>query len=170
MSAAAEDSFWTFSVTLYARPGAAPALIALQDGLGLDVNMILYCCWRGTEGASLTAADLAAAEAVAEQWQAEMVRPLRSLRRRLRGGFGALPADRVEAYRKRLNELEIDGERIAQEAMARVPVRGGGDSDSAAARIVANLGAYLRLRNVAADAAAQAHLETVARACRPDPG
>ena len=47
-----------------------------------------------------------------------MVRPLRALRRRLKGGFGGLPADRVEAYRKRLNELEIDGERIAQEAMS----------------------------------------------------
>jgi uncharacterized protein (TIGR02444 family) len=164
---AAPDSFWTFTLALYGRPGVAPALIGLQDRLGLDVNMLLYCCWIGSAGCALTVAELAAVEAAVEPWQADVVRPLRSLRRRLKGGFGAFPADSVETYRKRLNELEIEGERIAQEAMAAVP-RGRSDSASVAGVVVGNLRAYLELRNVAVGASDDADLRVVVRACCPD--
>jgi uncharacterized protein (TIGR02444 family) len=166
MSATVE-SFWNFSLALYGRPGVAPALIALQDRLGLDVNILLYCCWAGSEGRSLTVADLAAIEAVVEPWQAEVVRPLRSLRRRLKGGFGALPADRVEAYRKRLNELEIEGERIAQEAMAAAP-RGRSGPAPVVGWVAGNLQAYLELRRVAIGTSDDADLRAVVQACCPD--
>jgi uncharacterized protein (TIGR02444 family) len=167
MPIAPADSFWSFSLALYGRPGVAPALIGLQDRVGLDVNMLLYCCWVGSEGRSLSAADLAAVEAVVEPWQAEVVRPLRALRRRLKGGFGELPASRVEAYRKRLNELEIDGERIAQEAMAAV-ARERAETIAIGAQVVANLQAYLELRKVAVGANDAAGLRVVLQACCPD--
>src|SRR5262245_30453902 len=112
------NPFWPFSLALYGRPGVAPALIALQDRLGLDVNMLLFCCWAGTLGRSLSAEDIAIVDKVAEPWQAEIVRPLRAVRRRLKGGFAGLPVQAVESYRKRVNELEIAGEQLAQEAMA----------------------------------------------------
>jgi uncharacterized protein (TIGR02444 family) len=163
----AADSFWSFGLALYGRPGVAPALIGLQDRLGLDVNILLYCCWVGSGGRSLGAADVAAVEAAIEPWQAEVVRPLRALRRRLKGGFGELPGDRVEAYRKRLNELEIDGERFAQEAMAAVP-RGCAETIPAEARIAGNLRAYLQLRKVEAGAGDAADLRVVLQACCPD--
>src|SRR5215813_13964122 len=116
-----EGTFWAFSLGLYGKPGVASALIALQDRLGLDVNMLLYCCWAGAEGRRLSREDLKAVEAVADPWQSEVVRPLRALRRRLKGGFGAMPAERVQAYRKRVNELEIEGEHIVQNAMGQQP-------------------------------------------------
>jgi uncharacterized protein (TIGR02444 family) len=165
--AAAADSFWNFSLALYGRPGVAPALIGLQDRMGLDVNMLLYCCWAGADGRSLAPADLAAVEAVAEPWQAEVVRPLRSLRRRLKGGFGQLPLERVEAWRAGLNELEIEAERIAQEAMAGALRCEQGDP-AAAAHVAGNLGTYLQLRGVAAGASDDADLRSVVRACCPD--
>jgi uncharacterized protein (TIGR02444 family) len=166
MSTAA-DSFWAFSLALYGRPGVATALIGLQDRLGLDINMLLYCCCVGADGRSLSAVDLAAVEAAVEPWQVEVVRPLRALRRRLKGGFGELPTDRVEAYRKRLNELEVEGERIAQEAMAVVP-RGRADARPVVQQVADNLRAYLRLRNVAVGADDTADLRAVLRACFPD--
>jgi uncharacterized protein (TIGR02444 family) len=164
----AADSFWTFSLALYGRPGVAPALIGLQDRLGLDVNMLLYCCWAGAAGRALTAADLAEVEAVAEPWQAEVVRPLRSIRRRLRGGFGQLPPDRVETCKARLGELEIEAERIAQEAMAGVPQRQRGDPAATAAHGAGNLSRYLQLRGVAVTASDDADLRSVLQACCPD--
>ncbi len=166
MSAAAE-SFWDFSLALYDRPGVAAALIGLQDRLGVDVNMVLFCCWAGAESRILSRDDLAAVEAVAEPWQAEVVRPLRSLRRRLKGGFGVLPAARIEAFRKRINELELEAEHIAQEAMAgqlRRDRRGQRSADA----VAANLGAYLRLRRLAVGPAERADLITILRACCPD--
>ena len=161
------DSFWTFSLALYGKPGVAPALIGLQDRLGLDVNMLLYCCWVGFEGRSLSSADLAAVEAAIASWQVELVHPLRALRRWLKGGFGELPSDRVEAYRRRLSDLEIEAERIAQEAMAAVP-RGLADLGPVETRVAGNLRAYLRLRNISSGAGEKADLRIVLRACCPD--
>jgi len=111
------QNFWNFSLGLYGRPGVAPALLGLQDALGLDVNMLVFCCWAASKGRELSAADLSMVEAVAQPWQNEVVVPLRSLRRRLKGGFPPLPPARVEAYRKGFSDLEIEGEHIAQEAM-----------------------------------------------------
>ena len=168
MTNAADSTFWSFTLDLYGKSGVAPALIGLQDRLGLDVNMLLYCCWCGADGKVLSREDLKAVEAVAEPWQSEVVRPLRSLRRRLKGGFGAMPADRVEAYRKRVNELEIEGEHIAQNAMGRQPRGERQAGGSTAAAVAANLNAYLKLRHAPADAPERADLTTVLRACCPD--
>jgi len=170
MTASVDNTFWSFTLGLYGKPGVAPALIGLQDRLGLDVNMLLFCCWAGADGRLLTAADVKAVEAVAEPWQSEVVRPLRALRRRLKGGFGAMPADRVAAYRKRINALEIEGEHIAQNAMARQPCGERQAGGSSAARIAANLKAYLRLRHAPVDAAERSDLTTILRACCPDAG
>ena len=41
-------------------------------------------------------------------------RPLRALRRRLKRGIEAFPAAELEAMRKRLAELELEGERLEQ--------------------------------------------------------
>jgi len=168
--AAIDSTFWSFTLGLYGKPGVAPALIGLQDRLGLDVNMLLYCCWTGADGRLLSREDLKAVEAVAEPWQSEIVRPLRALRRRLKGGFGSLPADRVEVYRKRINELEIEGEHIVQNAMGQQPRGEFPPGGSAAARIASNLKAYLKLRHAPVDASERADLTAILRACCPDAG
>jgi len=168
MTATTDSTFWSFTLGLYGKPGVAPALIGLQDRLGLDVNMLLYCCWAGADGRLLSRDDLKAVEAVAEPWQSEVVRPLRALRRRLKGGFGAMPADRVQSYRKRVNELEIEGEHIAQNAMGQ-QARGERQAGaSAAAAVTANLKAYLKLRHAPVDAPERADLVTILRACCAD--
>src|SRR5258708_13954699 len=37
--------FWRFSLRFYRRPGVADACIALQDGCGVDVNILLFLLW-----------------------------------------------------------------------------------------------------------------------------
>ncbi|HKS89918.1 MAG TPA: TIGR02444 family protein, partial [Stellaceae bacterium] len=60
----AGEAFWRFSLALYARPGVAEALIALQDRAGRDVNLMLFALWFGAvRGRRLDAARLAAAAA-----------------------------------------------------------------------------------------------------------
>jgi len=165
-----DGTFWAFSLGLYSKPGVAPALLGLQDRLGLDVNMLLYCCWAGADGQRLSREDLKAVEAVADPWQSEVVRPLRALRRRLKGGFGAMPADRVQAYRKRVNELEIEGEHIVQNAMAQLTCGERRTGAGAAETTVDNLRAYLKLRHAPVDAAERTDLTAILRACCPEAG
>ena len=57
-----DGRFWAFSLEVYGRPGVAPACLALQDRHGLDVNLLLFCCWAASQGVTLDQRTLAAAE------------------------------------------------------------------------------------------------------------
>ena len=107
---AAGDAFWRFSLALYARPGVADALIALQDRAGRDVNLILYALWLGVRGIRLDAAALAAAAAAIAPINTAAVAPLRRLRRRLKG----TDDPHLAALRRRILGLELAAERSVQ--------------------------------------------------------
>ncbi len=142
----AEDSvsegLWRFSLALYARPGVAAALIALQDRLGRDVNLMLYALWLGaTQGRRLQARDLADAEAAVAPLAAGIVAPLRQLRRRLKEA----PESDLQALRRRLLALEIAAERQVQARLAAMPAPEERTAAGAArlAAAEANLARYL---------------------------
>src|SRR5262245_30976055 len=160
------NPFWSFSLAVYGRPGVAPALIALQDRRGLDVNMLLFCCWAGTVGRSLSAEDIEGVEQIAELWQDDIVGQLGAVRRRLEGGFAGLPAEAVETYRKRVNELEIAGEHLAQEAMTGL-LPAAPTLPSSAALVAGNLKTYLQARRVVVGPADEDDLAAVLSGCFP---
>ena len=138
--AAAEsgEAFWRFSLALYARPGVAPALIALQDRAGHDVNLILFALWSGAvHGARLDAGALTGAEAAVADLRRETVEPLRGLRRRLK----AEPAADAQALRNKILGLELAAERRVQQRLAVQPLPAPATDRIAAAE--ANLALYL---------------------------
>jgi uncharacterized protein (TIGR02444 family) len=115
--AAAGEAFWRFALALYARPGVAEALIALQDRAGRDVALILYGLWLGaTRGEHFDTAALRQAAASVAPLNA-VVAPLRGLRRRLKG---AADPD-VAALRQRIASLEIAAERQVMRRLAASP-------------------------------------------------
>ena len=140
---------WRFSLAFYRRPGVERACLALQDGWGADVNMLLFCCWAGIEeGAPLDAARIERAMAAVAQWQARVVAPLRALRRQLKAGFDGLAQADAEDLRRRVVALELDAEYLAQRLIgASVTLQPAGAGDGGAA-VAANLENYLRLAGV----------------------
>jgi uncharacterized protein (TIGR02444 family) len=111
----AGEAFWRFSLALYARPGVADALIALQDRAARDVNLILFGLWLGaSRGRRLTRGELAAAKALTAEFAYAAVAPLRRLRGQLKG---AADPD-LQALRRRVAALEIAAERRAQYRLA----------------------------------------------------
>jgi uncharacterized protein (TIGR02444 family) len=112
---AAAAAFWRFSLNFYSRPGVADALIALQDKAGRDVNLILFGLWLGLSGRGrLDVAALAAAELATRKLRAEIVIPLRQLRRRL----PASAEDDIRRLREAVKRLELAAERAAQRRLA----------------------------------------------------
>ena len=112
-----DDSLWRFSLAFYERPGVADALIPLQDRDGFDVNLVLFALWLGISGRGTLGGDaLAAAERVAGTLQSEIVEPLRRLRRKLRHH----PDGDVQRLRAGVEALEIAGEKLVQERLARL--------------------------------------------------
>jgi uncharacterized protein (TIGR02444 family) len=111
------EGFWRFSLALYARPGVAEALIALQDRAGRDVNLILFALWAGAvHGIRLGAATLNRAEVVISDLRAGVIEPLRGLRRRLKSD----PAEDVQLLRGKIVVLELAGERRVQQRLAQI--------------------------------------------------
>ena len=111
----AGEAFWRFSLALYARPGVAEALIALQDRAGRDVNLMLFALWAGAvRGIRLDTAALAAAEAAIAGLRRDTVEPLRALRRRLK----ADPDPDLRDLRRKILAVEFAAERRVQHRLA----------------------------------------------------
>lgn len=111
----AAESFWRFSLAVYARPGVAEALIGLQDRRGHNVNLVLFGLWLGIcEGRWLNQASLKRAQAAMAPIDRAVVAPLRRLRRQLRGD--ADPD--IEALRRQVLTLELAAERRVQARLA----------------------------------------------------
>ncbi len=109
--------FWRFSLRFYRQPGVADACIALQDGCGVDVNVLLLFLWLATMRRRVPVAIAQAVCAQASPWRDDVVAPLRTLRRRLKDGSWLVDHSATEFFRTRIKAVELEAERLQQEAM-----------------------------------------------------
>lgn len=112
----ARNPFWTWSLRLYKRPGVAPACIALQDRAGIDVNLLLFCLWAGSRRIVLSRRLMGEALRVSDEWSSAVVQPLRAVRRLLKAPARSSTA--LQGFRRRVAALELEAERLQQDALA----------------------------------------------------
>ncbi|WP_051285174.1 TIGR02444 family protein [Nisaea denitrificans] len=106
-----DTPFWTYSLATYGRKDVTAGCLALQDRFGLDVNLILLCCWLGSRGTALDRAKADQAVALAGEWANPVIAPLRAVRRHLK----PMTADaHVASFHKQLAALELEAEQIQQ--------------------------------------------------------
>lgn len=102
-----------FALALYAVDDVSAACLLLQGRLGVDVNLVLYAAFIGAAGAQvLTPAHLNSARARVDEWHRQVVRPLRSVRQRLKTGPSPAPTPATMALRRELQHLEIKAELV----------------------------------------------------------
>ena len=109
-----DSAFWRFSLRFYALPDVAPACLALQDEANVDVNLMLFLLFLAESGRAITRDDVARLDASIAPWRAEVVEPLRALRRRLKSGIGDVPKDASEGLRNMVKKIELEAERLEQ--------------------------------------------------------
>src|SRR6266581_136235 len=109
--------FWRFSLGFYRERAVADACIALQEEAGVDVNLLLFLLWQATQRRALTAADIKALDGTIGGWRDTAVIPLRNLRRALKSSPGLVEPNTAEAFRTRIKAVELEAERLQQEAM-----------------------------------------------------
>jgi uncharacterized protein (TIGR02444 family) len=133
--------FWRFSLQFYHLPKVADACIALQEEAGVDVNLLLFLLWHARQRRRLSVAEVAALESKIAPWRDVTVIPLRSVRRALKSPPALVEADTSEAFRSRIKAVELEAERLQQEAMyALAPLGAEATDPTDAAR--ANVAAY----------------------------
>jgi uncharacterized protein (TIGR02444 family) len=138
--------FWRFSLQFYRQPGVAEACIRLQEESGADVNLLLFLLWHGAQGRRLSLAEVGALEQKIGGWRELAVIPLRAIRRALKSPPALVEGGAAEAFRTRIKAVELEAERLQQEAMyelARACLLGEASSAPEAAR--ANVAAYERI-------------------------
>ncbi len=147
-SAGRANPFWDFSLKLYSSPAVQKACIDLQDGSGVDVNVLLYMLWHGSHRRQVTPKDARAVLDALDGWRADVVVPLRTARRNLKTPPPALDLAGAEALRAIVKKAELEAERLQQSALYALKLpsgageAGAGQSASVRAVAAANAAAY----------------------------
>ena len=112
--------FWQYSLKLYACNEVAELCLHLQDEDGLDVNLLLYCLWQGSQGRSLQPSSLVEICQVSAPWRREVVESLRRARRWMKGREQDI-AGQSGDLREQIKALELAAEKRQQDWLAAHP-------------------------------------------------
>jgi len=163
--------FWRFSLRIYAEPGVAQACLALQDECAADVNLLLFCCWRGSLGHLLNQRFLRKANRTLADWQRQVVQPLRQARRNIEKEISSLPLKLGRQLHKQITSTELDAEYLEQLQLARFAA----DNSSAfrkfapAVAVASNLRSYCESLRIPPESGLWRHAEVLLSVCRADP-
>ncbi len=141
--------FWRFSLHFYRQAGVPDACIALQDDCGVDVNLLLFLLWLADDGQLLSADEVKNLDDQVRDWRNLTIIPIREVRRKLKGARTLVEPGKQEAFRTKVKAIELEAERLQQEALyafAEAGPLGKHAAPSAAAR--GNMSAYERIMNV----------------------
>ena len=103
-----DNDFWRFSLRVYEQEGVANECLELQERHGVNVNLLLFFAWIGTQAIKLDRNDIEAAAQIVVHWDALVVRPLRIARREMKADPD------MATVRARAKALEIEAEQIEQ--------------------------------------------------------
>src|SRR5689334_21979060 len=105
-----DNAFWQFSLSIYGRSDVAEECLALQEAAGIEINVLLFCAWLGTQGVVLSKEDIASSLSTIEAWNENVVRPLRGVRQRMKG----LYRNEFAKLTERVKTLELEAEQVEQ--------------------------------------------------------
>ena len=117
-SAPQANPFWTFSLGYYRGAGVSEACLELQDNCGIDVNVVLFLLWQATQKRRFAAIQVKALADKVRPWQIDVIGPIRALRRKLKTDAPLLDRGSAELFRTKIKAIELESERLQQEAMA----------------------------------------------------
>lgn len=105
-----DNEFWRFSLAVYGRAVVAEECLALQQAIGADVNILLFCSWMGARGIALNRDDIESIMSHVVVWQDHVVGPLRTIRQNMK----SLQVGGSENFRMRIKAIELEAEQIEQ--------------------------------------------------------
>jgi uncharacterized protein (TIGR02444 family) len=140
--------FWRFSLNFYRQAGVSDACIALQDGCGVDVNLLLFLFWLASDDRQLSADEVQMLDDNVRDWRNLTIIPIRNTRRKLKGAATLVAPGKQEAFRTKVKAIELDAERLQQEALYEFTKSGPlGSQASPPVAARANVAAYERVMN-----------------------
>lgn len=104
--------FWKFSIKIYSQPEIEKTLLVLQQERGLNINILLFCCWYSfSDQGKLGRGQLKKMLLNIQPWHERIVLPLRRIRQQLKS---QLHHSWVAGVRKEICEHELFAEQVEQ--------------------------------------------------------
>jgi uncharacterized protein (TIGR02444 family) len=152
-----DNKFWRFSLAVYGRAEVAKECLALQDAYGINVNILLFCAWLGSQSIVLNHEDIEAVLRAVAGWHDDIVRPLLTVRQRMKDFSDD------DKLRTSIKAIELKAEQTEQAmlfAFSRDLQRGKAQGDC----VAANIRQYMQIKSPKATVQASAiHLIDAAR-------
>ncbi len=158
------NPFWAFSLGYYRGAGVSEACLELQDNCGVDVNVVLFLLWQATQKRCFAAVQVKALAEKVGPWQIDVIGPIRRLRRMLKGNAPLLDKGSAELFRTRIKAIELESERLQQEAM--YAMADGMKSDTAASADAAARASIAAYESVAGHPFTPAAVDTLIAALK----
>lgn len=149
------NDLWDYATRVYGRGKAQDACLALQDRHGLDVNVMLFCCWVASSGrGTFRDGELDQALQAVADWRDNAINALHGLKLYLKGDVRPAPKTLSDDLRRVVVECELHAEHIEvlmlHAAMTRVGT-GTFDRLQQIEDSLANLFAYLARVGISTD-------------------
>jgi len=154
-------ALWDYSRHLYGLDGVADACLGLQDHYGLDVNLLLFACWRASCGHAIAPEAMMRVVAAARPWQNGVLVPVREVRRRLKTSRDLFVHPQAERLRHELGAIELTMERAEQIAILSAVAGDPGPLTDSPDRWRRNVDTYLASAALMLDGAGEARLDLV---------
>ena len=141
--------FWRFSLHFYRQSGVSDGCIALQDGCGVDVNLLLFLFWLAADRQLLGADDVKKLDDKVRDWRNLTIIPIRDVRRKLKGAATLVDPAKQEAFRDKVKAVELAAERQQQESLYAFTQSGPlGKASEPPAAARGNIAAYERVMGI----------------------
>lgn len=122
----------TFAIKLYQQADVADVCLTLQETVGLDVPILLYCAWFGLGFGEMTDGQLSQVVKKSTRYASCVVKPLRQTRRWMKDAAqsddGLAHAENQQSWqrlREQIKTIEISSELLWLEALDTMTVRHG---------------------------------------------
>lgn len=102
-------------LSVYGRPGIAPACLRLQNVCGLDIPLFLAVMYAAAGGVDLNAEQIRMLDRDCSTWRRMVVAPLRTIRTEIKGHGWMTSTPCVATMREDIKALELAAERIEVE-------------------------------------------------------
>ncbi|MFT4089514.1 MAG: TIGR02444 family protein [Asticcacaulis sp.] len=105
------SDFWDWALKVYAAPQVAEACLELQDNHDQCVPLLLFGGWAEARGYGLDADTAEAAADMARAWSEQVIAPLRTIRRRIKGPVSDMETVAKDAIREQIKAAELAAEK-----------------------------------------------------------
>jgi uncharacterized protein (TIGR02444 family) len=156
-----DNEFCRFSLAVYGQASVADECLQLQQAIGADVNLVLFCAWTGTRAIVLSGDDIAQAVARVVAWQDQVIRPLRSVRQNMKG----LELGELEGFRARVKSIEIEAEQIEQAVLFAYSKRLQSTHRNIRDAVAENVQKYIEMKSGPKSLAAPVLVDATLRSC-----